>query len=95
MNSDKKLLIPILAIIAIFALSLIFYFIFSAPYGDGLERTMEEAGVEGEPVFEAPLSYGDDYFTTFAMGLIGFLIIVGLVLLVGRILGRKDETHND
>ncbi len=96
MKFDKRLFVPILAIMAIFAVCLVFFFIFSAPYGDGLEKTMETAGVEeGEPVFEAPLSYGEDYPTAFAMGLIGFLAVFGLVLLLGRILGKKDETHND
>lgn len=96
MKINKRLLFPIFAIVVLFAVSLIFYFIFSAPYGDGLEKTMEEGGAEeGEPIFEAPLSYGEDYPTAFVMGLLGFLVVVGVVLLVGRILGRKDETHND
>lgn len=96
MNTRKRILIAALAIVLVFAAGLVFYFIFSAPYGDGLESTMEEAGIEeGEPVFEAPLSYGDDYITALAMGIIGFLVVFVLVLLVGRILGRKDEAHDD
>jgi hypothetical protein len=96
MNNRKRVLVAVLGIVLIFAAGLVFYFIFSAPYSDGLESTMEGAGIgEGEPVFEAPLSYGDDYLTALAMGIIGFLVVFGLVLLVGRILGRKDEAHDD
>lgn len=86
----------VILILAVFAACLVLFFLFSAQYGDGLERTMEEAGVEeGEPVYEAPLDYGGDYLSALAMGILGFLTVVGLVLLVGKVLGREDEAHND
>ena len=86
----------VIVILAVFAVGLVFFFLFSAEYGDGLEKTMEEAGVEeGEPAYEAPLDYGGDYLTAFAMGIAGFLAVVGLLLLFGKVLGRKDEAHND
>lgn len=86
----------ILAILCIFAVGLIFFFLFSAPYGDGLEKTMEEGEIEeGEPVYEAPLDYGDNYMASFAMGVVGFFVVLLVLLVLGRILGRKDETYND
>ncbi len=91
-----KLARTISIILCIFALGLVFFFIFSAPHGDGLEHTMEEADVEeGEPVYEAPLDYGDNYLTAFAMGVVGFFTVLLVILLLGRFLGSKDETHND
>lgn len=83
-------------ILSIFAIGLVFFFIFSAPYGDGLEKTMEEGEVEeGEPVYQAPLDYGDDYLTAFAMGAVGFFAVLLVIFVLGRFLGKKDETHND
>jgi hypothetical protein len=91
-----KLFRVVIVILAVFAVGLVFFFLFSAQYGDGLEKTMEEAGVaEGEPAYEAPLDYGGDYLSALGMGILGFLAVVGLVLLLGRILGREDEAHND
>ncbi|MDD1768719.1 MAG: hypothetical protein LUQ55_01900 [Methanomassiliicoccales archaeon] len=56
----------------VLAIGLVFYFAFSATYGDGLERTMEDAGVEEhEASYTGPFSYGDDYLTALATGLIG------------------------
>jgi cobalt/nickel transport protein len=86
----------ILMILCIFAAGLVFFFLFSAPYGDGLEKTMEEGEVEeDEPVYQAPLDYGDNYLASFAMGVVGFFVVLLVLLVLGRLLGRKDEAHND
>jgi O-antigen/teichoic acid export membrane protein len=83
---------PLFTIIIILALGLVFFYTFSAPYGDGLEVTMDEGGAgEGESAFNAPLDYGDDYATTFAMGLVGFAVIVILFMAVGRAFPDKDS----
>jgi hypothetical protein len=74
---------------------------FSADKGDGLEKTMEEAGIsEGEPVYQAPLSYGEDYPSAFVAGIIGVMITLGLaflVLQIGKMGTRevKGEKDND
>jgi hypothetical protein len=96
MNINKRLAGTVIIIFGIFAIGLVFFFIFSAPYGDGLEKTMEEADAEeGEPMYEAPLDYGEDYLTAFAMGVIGFFAVLLVILVLGRFMGKKDETHND
>ncbi len=96
MKLDKNLLRASALIIVVFALGLIMFFIFSAPYGDGLEKTMEEAEVEeGEAVYEAPLDYGENYHTALVMGIVGFIAVFVVLILLGKALGRKDEAHND
>ncbi len=79
MNVKKKYIIASLGIILLFAFGLVFYFTFSAGQGDGLESTMEEAGVEEDPFYEAPLDYGDDWFSAFVAGVIGFTLTFGLI----------------
>ena len=43
---NKKSLLVIIGIIILFAIGLVGFFIFSAPYGDGLEKTMDAGDVE-------------------------------------------------
>ena len=69
-------------ILAIFAIGLIGFFALSAAFPDGLEKVMEENGVdEGDQIYTAPLSYGDDYAGALMAGIIGFGITFGLVFL--------------
>ena len=69
-------------VLVLFAIGLVGYFAFSAAFPDGLERVMEDNGVEeGEPFYIAPLSYGDDYLGALLAGLAGFAITFGLVYL--------------
>jgi hypothetical protein len=78
-------------IIVVFAIGLVGFYIFSAEYGDGLEATMECAGVEeAEPVYTGPLGYGDSYLGSLAMGAIGFFATLLAVYLLARWL-RKNE----
>ncbi|MGQ9581917.1 MAG: PDGLE domain-containing protein [Thermoplasmatota archaeon] len=88
---DKRsLILAVGVILAAFAVGLVLFFIFSAPYGDGLEKTMDDAGVEeGEPVYSAPLDYGEDYFTAFAMGVLGFVVVLVSAYALGRVLRKK------
>jgi cobalt/nickel transport protein len=91
--TEKTYLKAILGIIILFAIGLVFYFIFSASYGDGLEKTMENAGVEeGEPVYHAPLDYGEDYLTAFFAGLLGFGLVFGISYAYFKIAGKKKES---
>jgi len=64
------------AILIVFALALPLYFIYSADGGDGLEVTMDEAGVsEGEPLLTSPFSYGETYFAALFAGILGFVTV--------------------
>ena len=90
---ESKYIKAVAAIVIVFAIGLVGFYMFSAMYGDGLEKTMEDQGVsEGEPVYAAPLDYGGDYGSSFIMGLVGFVIVllVGLAWFVVA-KGRKDK----
>jgi len=76
-----------------FSVGLVGFYIFSADKPDGLEDTMEDSGLEeGEPVWHAPLDYGDTYASTLIMGFVGFavvfMVLFGYLWLVG---GKKDR----
>jgi len=87
----RKDLLMISGIIILFAIGLVGFFIFSAPYGDGLEKTMEEAEVEeSEPVYQAPLDYGDNYALALSMGCIGFAITLFAIYIVSWLLRKSD-----
>jgi cobalt/nickel transport protein len=78
---EKRYVKAIVGLILIFAMGLIGFYIFSAAYGDGLESTMQDNGVsEGEPVWSAPLNYGDNYGGSLMMGIVGFFLILFLML---------------
>ncbi|MHC1709739.1 MAG: cobalt transporter [Methanomassiliicoccales archaeon] len=67
-------------VLVLFAIGLVGYFAFSAAFPDGLERVMENNGVEeGEPFYTAPLNYGDGYWGALIAGIIGFTLTFGLV----------------
>ena len=84
-----------IAILAIFAVGLVGFYIFSAQYGDGLEVTMENAGVEeAEPVYTGPLSYGGSFFESLAMGIIGFFITLAICLLFLKLLRKKEDRQS-
>lgn len=88
---EKKYMKAIIVILVLFSIGLIFYFIFSADYGDGLEKTMENAGVEeGKPAYKAPFSYGDNYPFTFLMGCVGFFLVLCCVYLYGKVVRKKS-----
>lgn len=96
MTLNRKYLKALIGIILIFCIGLVFFFMFAEPYGDGLEKTMENADVEeGEPNYNAPLDYGDNYFTALLMGLMGFVIVLCYVLLFAKFMRKKDEARDD
>jgi hypothetical protein len=87
---SRQMLKAVAAIFVAFAVGLVFYFIFSAAFGDGLEKTMENAGVEEQkPVYTAPLSYGDNYHMALVMGIVGFAAVLGCAFLFGKLLTKK------
>jgi len=90
----KKDILKISAgIIILFAVLLPLYYVFSAPYGDGLEKTMKSAGIEeSEQVWKAPLGYGENYFTTLTFGLVGFFLTLSIVYLIGFTV-KKTKDH--
>lgn len=76
MKLEMKYGKAVIAIIAIFAIGLVGFYAFSAMYGDGLEKTMEDNGVEeAEQHYSAPLTYGEVYGDSLIMGIIGFAIV--------------------
>jgi len=88
----RRQVLAIAAIIVLFAAGAIGYMEFSADKPDGLEKTMEEAGVaESEPIYHAPLDYGDSYLEYLFMGLIGFAAILLIVLITTKLMASKDE----
>ena len=88
---NRKSLLMIFGIIILFAIGLVGFFIFSAPYGDGLEKTMEAGEVEeSEPVYSAPLDYGDNYLLAFSMGCIGLAITLLCAYFVMWFLRKSD-----
>lgn len=78
-------------ILLVFAIGLVGFYIFSAEYGDGLEVTMEEAGVEDpEPLYTSPLDYGEDYGSTLVIGVIGFFVTLVAGYAIARTMRKKD-----
>jgi len=79
-------------ILVAFSVGLVFFFIFSEPYGDGLESTMEHGGVsEPEPVYHAPFDYGGNYPAALSMGALGFVIVLAGAYILGRLLGKRSK----
>jgi hypothetical protein len=86
---ERKYLIASVGILVAFAIGLVGFFAFSADLPDGLDRTMEESGVDpGDPLFTAPLGYGDDYLSSLIMGIVGFAVT--LVVALGFFKLRKS-----
>ncbi len=81
----------------LFAVGLIFFFMFSADYADGLEKTMEEADAGEESTFESPFSYGENYPHALVSGILGFLVMFIVISLYGRFVSGKvqDDEKRD
>ncbi len=82
------------AILIAFALALPLYFIYSSEGADGLEKTMEDAGIgESEPLLTSPFTYGENYFAALFAGILGFVAVALLGLGMMRVLraGRPAE----
>jgi hypothetical protein len=76
---QHRFLITGIAILAVFCLGLVGFFVVSEGKPDGLETVMEEQGIEEPPpIWTAPLDYGSDYLSALVMGIVG----AGLVLTV-------------
>ncbi len=91
---EKRYQKAFLGIMIIFAIGLVGFFVFSAMYGDGLERTMQDNGVtEAQPVYTAPLSYGDGYGSMLVSGIIGFIMVFGIIFLYLKISKARRQRH--
>lgn len=89
---EPRIRLAVVGLVVLFALGLIGFYHFSANKGDGLEATMEEGRVEeGEPVWSAPLEYGEDYGHSLAMGLLGFLLLMALTLGYGHLIRWRQR----
>lgn len=85
-----------IVLLCIFAVSAIGYFAFSADKPDGLEQTMENAGIaEQQPVYVAPLDYGNTYPGYLLAGGIGFVAVLVISLGIAKMLAKKNETQPD
>lgn len=85
-----------MAILFVFMIGALGYFAFSADGPDGLERTMENAGVaEQGPVYDAPLDYGENYQAYLLTGAIGFVAVIAVSLFIAKMLAKKNETQPD
>jgi len=94
---ERKYAKGIAVLLIVFAVGLVGFYAFSAMYGDGLEKTMDDNGVsEDDPVWEAPFDYGSDYSATLVMGILGFLIVLavtmGYLMMVRK---KKGGDRND
>jgi cobalt/nickel transport protein len=96
LRESRKCVLAVIVILGIFTLGAIGYWIFSADMPDGLERTMENAGVgEQEPVYKAPLDYGGDYPMYILMGAVGFFAVLISALGIAKLMAKKNETQPD
>lgn len=76
------------AILIVFALALPLYFIYSSEGADGLEKTMEDAGIgEGDTLLTSPFTYGETYFAALFAGILGFVAVALIGLGVMKLLG--------
>ncbi|MEM3341646.1 MAG: hypothetical protein QW728_03035 [Thermoplasmata archaeon] len=103
MNTGVRIIIFLSIILAVFLIGLIGYYRYSADGEDGLEKTMSDNDVsEGEPVIKSPLDYGEKYFQSAVMGILGGSITGILVYAMLKILKyintrfRKEiKTHTN
>ena len=92
---EPKRLKAIAIILAIFAIGLVGFYLFSAQYGDGLETTMDEAGIEeSEPVYSGLLDYGDNYLQSLVLGILGFVITLLACVLVFGFMRKKNKLQD-
>lgn len=92
---EKKYAKATIAILAVFAVGLVGFFLASAEFPDGLEKIMGDNGVsEGEPLYTAPLGYGSDYFTALIMGIIGFALVLILTFGYLRLVNHRKKSES-
>lgn len=96
MKVAKAEIKAIIVLLVVFAIGAVGYWILAADQPDGLERTMENAGVsEQEPMYKAPLDYGGDYPMYLLMGFIGFAAVLLVSLGIAKLMAKKNETQPD
>ena len=96
MRKSRKCILAVIVVLGIFALGAVGYWLISAGMPDGLERTMENAGVgEQGPIYQAPLDYGGDYPMYVLMGAVGFFAVLISALGIAKLMAKKNETQPD
>lgn len=87
---DRKYVVASIAILLVFSVGLVGFFLVSDGLPDGLDKTLEEhgAGENAEPAWKAPLDYGSNYLGSLVMGIVGFFIT--LLAVYGIIKLRKS-----
>jgi hypothetical protein len=92
---SRRFLVVSVAIILVFAIGLVGFFLVSNGLPDGLDRTVEQHGGSGsDPVYQAPLSYGGDYLSMLLMGAVGFVITLLAVLGLLRLRKRSARSED-
>ena len=92
---SSKIAQATVAIMVAFALALPLYFVYSSEGADGLETTMEDAGVpESEPLLASPFSYGEGYFAALFAGILGFVAVALAGLGLMRVL-KAGKRRNE
>lgn len=96
MRRVGKYIVAVAVILGIFALGAAGYWAFSADMPDGLEQTMQNAGiVERESAYNAPLDYEGDSAMLLVMGAIGFFAVLTVTFGVAKMMAKKNETQPD
>ena len=96
MRKIRKRVLAVIVVLVVFTIGTVGYWIFSAGMPDGLERTMENAGIgEQEPVYKAPMDYGGDYPMYILMGAVGFFAVLISALGIAKLMAKKNETQPD
>ena len=96
MRTNRKRILAVIVVLGIFIIGAVGYWIISAGMPDGLERTMENAGVgEQGSVYQAPLDYGGDYPMYILMGAVGFFAVLISALGIAKLMAKKNETQPD
>ncbi len=86
----RKMFVWLTVVMVAFAIFLPLYYIFSADKVDGLESTLEHGDVaEGDEVYTAPLSYGENYVESLAYGVIGIVIVFAVFYAILLIIPKK------
>lgn len=87
---NKGIIIALIGVFILFAVLVPVYWAVSNGYPDGLDRLLEQQNVEEkEPAYSPPLAELQDYGATMPLyvlsGVGGALIVLGVLLLVGKI----------
>jgi len=83
----------LVVVVIVFAVLLPLYYLFSYGKNDALEQTIEQGNATTDEGYNAPLSYGENYWESLAFGVIGIVVVFAasylMLLVVRRALSRS------